>query len=156
MLDELKIELVQLEDEKLLHGGELCQQGEISCPGRQAYYHRNMKRLSFKLPGALRRRVSANARRNCADLAAKLVGSVRGGPRDASTNKRYLDEAILADYLKRPRKRRRSRAIQDGVAEKLARIERSRLAAECAKLDPEFEKALADEGLGRELDSRSD
>ena len=65
-----------------------------------------MKRLSFKLPGALRRRVSAKARRSCADLSGKLVGSVRGGPRDASTNKRHLDEAILADYLERPGKRR--------------------------------------------------
>ena len=81
--------------------------GRDKPPGRQAYYHRNMKRLSFKLPGALRRRVSAKARRSCADLAGKLVGSVRGGSRDASTNKRYLDEAILADYLKRPGKRRR-------------------------------------------------
>ena len=45
----------------------------------------------------------------------------------------------------------RSRAIQSAVAEKLARIERSRLAAECAKLDPNFEKALAEEGLGQEL-----
>ena len=32
--------------------------------------------------------------------------------------------------------------------------ERSRLAAECAKLDPEFEKAMAEEGLSRELDTR--
>jgi len=47
----------------------------------------------------------------------------------------------------------RSRAIQSAVAEKLARMERSRLASECAKLDPKFEKALADEGLGRELDA---
>ncbi len=46
----------------------------------------------------------------------------------------------------------RSRAIQAALAEKLARIERSRLATECAKLDPAFEKALADEGLGQELD----
>lgn len=45
----------------------------------------------------------------------------------------------------------RSRAIQAAVAEKLARMERSRLAAECAKLDPKFEKALAEEGLGQEL-----
>jgi hypothetical protein len=84
------------------------------------------------------------------------VAAVRGGPRDASTNKRHLDEAVLADYLKRPRKHRRSRAIQHAVAEKLARMERSRLAAECAKLDPEFEKALADEGLSRELDTCHD
>ena len=47
----------------------------------------------------------------------------------------------------------RSRAIQAAVAEKLARIERSRLAAECAKLDPKFEKALAEEGLGQELEA---
>ncbi len=45
----------------------------------------------------------------------------------------------------------RSRAIQEAVAEKLARMERSRLASECAKLDPRVEKALADEGLGRDL-----
>lgn len=47
----------------------------------------------------------------------------------------------------------RSRAIQAAVAEKLDRMERGRLAAECAKLDPKFEKALAEEGLGQELDS---
>lgn len=47
----------------------------------------------------------------------------------------------------------RSRAIQTAVAEKLARMERSRLASECAKLDPKFEKALAEEGLGQELDA---
>jgi len=47
----------------------------------------------------------------------------------------------------------RSRAIQDAVAEKLARLERKRLASECAKLDPKFEKAFAEEGLGRELDA---
>lgn len=34
---------------------------------------------------------------SCADLARELIGSVRGGPRDASTNKRYLEEAVLAD-----------------------------------------------------------
>ena len=47
----------------------------------------------------------------------------------------------------------RSRAIQEAVAEKLARMERSRLAAECAKLDPKFERALAEEGLGQELEA---
>lgn len=47
----------------------------------------------------------------------------------------------------------RSRAIQSAVAEKLARMERGRLAAECAKLDPKLEKALAEEGLGPELDT---
>lgn len=47
----------------------------------------------------------------------------------------------------------RSRAIQAAVVEKLARMERSRLASECAKLDPKFEKALAEEGLGQELEA---
>ena len=39
----------------------------------------------------------------------------------------------------------RSKAIQQAVEEKLARIGRSRLARECAKLDPKFEQALAGE-----------
>jgi Arc/MetJ-type ribon-helix-helix transcriptional regulator len=45
----------------------------------------------------------------------------------------------------------RSRAIQAAVAEKLTRLERSRLAVECAKLDPLEEQALADEGIGGAL-----
>lgn len=45
----------------------------------------------------------------------------------------------------------RSQAIEEAVAEKLARLERSRLAQECAKLDPAFEKALAEEGLSEDL-----
>lgn len=47
----------------------------------------------------------------------------------------------------------RSRAVQAAVAEKLARMERNRLAEECAKLDPAYEQALADEGLSQELDN---
>jgi metal-responsive CopG/Arc/MetJ family transcriptional regulator len=45
----------------------------------------------------------------------------------------------------------RSQAIQEAVKEKLERIERSRLARECAKLDPAFEKAMAEEGLTKDL-----
>jgi metal-responsive CopG/Arc/MetJ family transcriptional regulator len=41
----------------------------------------------------------------------------------------------------------RSKVIQDAVQEKLKKLGKSRLARECAKLDPEFEKALAD-GFG--------
>jgi metal-responsive CopG/Arc/MetJ family transcriptional regulator len=53
-----------------------------------------------------------------------------------------LDELVgRAEYPSR------SRAIEEAVEEKLARLERSRLARECAKLDPAFEKALAEEGL---------
>jgi metal-responsive CopG/Arc/MetJ family transcriptional regulator len=65
-----------------------------------------------------------------------------------------LDESTL-DRLDRLVKKRvfpnRSQAIEEAVAEKLARLERSRLAQECAKLDPSFEKALAEEGLSEDL-----
>jgi metal-responsive CopG/Arc/MetJ family transcriptional regulator len=46
----------------------------------------------------------------------------------------------------------RSKAIQEAVAEKLTRMERSRLAQECAKLDPDFERSLAEEGFTSELE----
>jgi len=41
----------------------------------------------------------------------------------------------------------RSQAIEIAVEEKLERLERRRLAEECAKLDPDAEQALADQGL---------
>ena len=46
----------------------------------------------------------------------------------------------------------RSRAIQEAVTEKLERLEKSRLARECAKLDPNYEQALSEEGFGTEID----
>ena len=65
-----------------------------------------------------------------------------------------LDEKTL-DRLDRLVKARvfpnRSRAIQEAVEEKLERLERSRLARECTKLDPAFEKAMAEEGMSEEL-----
>ena len=45
----------------------------------------------------------------------------------------------------------RSKAIQEVIQDKLARINRSRLAAECAKLDMDYEQSLAEEGMGQEL-----
>ena len=47
----------------------------------------------------------------------------------------------------------RSRAIQIAVQEHLDRLERRRLARECARLDPAEERALAEEGLGAEVES---
>ena len=44
----------------------------------------------------------------------------------------------------------RSRAIQEAVSEKLERLDRNRLARECAKLDRRSEQALAEEGLSTE------
>ena len=55
---------------------------------------------------------------------------------------RLVEEAVFAN---------RSQAIQIAIDEKLGRLERRRLARECAKLDPAFEKALAEEGLSEEL-----
>ena len=65
-----------------------------------------------------------------------------------------LEESTLTRLDKLVEKRifpNRSQAIEEAVAEKLARLERSRLAQECAKLDPAFEKALAEEGLSEDL-----
>jgi metal-responsive CopG/Arc/MetJ family transcriptional regulator len=46
----------------------------------------------------------------------------------------------------------RSRAVQEAVRDKLQRLQRSRLARECAKLDPAFEQALAEEGLAEDYE----
>ena len=46
------------------------------------------------------------------------------------------------------RYRNRSQAVEAALAEKLARLARTRLATECGKLDPAVEQHLADEGLG--------
>ena len=45
----------------------------------------------------------------------------------------------------------RSQAIQEAVTEKLLRMKHSRLAMECAKLDPAFEKTMAEEGLAEDM-----
>ncbi len=66
-----------------------------------------------------------------------------------------IDQNLLhrLDFLvKSQRFTNRSRAIQEAVAEKLSRIERSRLAQECAKLDPKFEQEMAEEGFVAEMD----
>ena len=41
----------------------------------------------------------------------------------------------------------RSRAVQEAVSEKIARLEHSRLARECAKLNPRDEVKMAEEGM---------
>ena len=46
----------------------------------------------------------------------------------------------------------RSRAIQEAVNEKLARLEQGRLARECAKLDLKFEQTMAEEGMSLEAE----
>jgi metal-responsive CopG/Arc/MetJ family transcriptional regulator len=46
----------------------------------------------------------------------------------------------------------RSRAIQEAVRDKLDRLERGRLARECAKLNKLAEQRIADEGLTGDLE----
>jgi metal-responsive CopG/Arc/MetJ family transcriptional regulator len=46
----------------------------------------------------------------------------------------------------------RSKAIQEAIEDKLVRLDKTRLAQECAKLNPSFEQAIAEEGLSSELE----
>ena len=65
-----------------------------------------------------------------------------------------LESDMLAEVDALVKKRlfpNRSRAIQEAVKEKLNRLNQSLLAKECAKLEPEYEKALAEEGLSEDL-----
>ena len=64
-----------------------------------------------------------------------------------------IDDGIVGriDTLVRQRTySNRSRAIEEAVREKLDRLERSQLAREVSKLDPEFERSLAVEGLSKD------
>jgi Arc/MetJ-type ribon-helix-helix transcriptional regulator len=70
-----------------------------------------------------------------------------------------LDEATVArvnELVRQSFFTSRSQAIQEAVEEKLARLDRRRLARECAKLDPAFEKALAEEGLSEDISKWSE
>jgi metal-responsive CopG/Arc/MetJ family transcriptional regulator len=45
----------------------------------------------------------------------------------------------------------RSQAIQEAVGEKLLRMKKTRLAEECAKLEPTAEKEIAEAGLAEDM-----
>ena len=45
----------------------------------------------------------------------------------------------------------RSKAIQAALIDKLALLRQTRLASECAKLDPQIEQQLAEEGIEGDL-----
>ncbi len=65
-----------------------------------------------------------------------------------------LESGMLAEVdvlVKRRIFSSRNRVIQEAVKEMLFRLNKSLLALECAKLDPEYEKALADEGLSQSV-----
>ena len=60
---------------------------------------------------------------------------------------KQLDMLVKSKYFPN-----RSKAIQEAVAEKLMRLAKSRLAQECAKLDPVFEQSIAEEGFSAEME----
>jgi metal-responsive CopG/Arc/MetJ family transcriptional regulator len=65
-----------------------------------------------------------------------------------------LDEEFVGELDRLVNERvfqNRSQAIQEAVSEKLLRIRKSRLALECSKLEPIFEKAMAEEGLTEDM-----
>lgn len=65
-----------------------------------------------------------------------------------------LDEKDISELDRLVNKRvfqSRSQAIQEAVSEKLQRMKRTRLAEECAKLEPTCEKELAEEGLAEDM-----
>lgn len=65
-----------------------------------------------------------------------------------------IDQMTLAELDRMVKERifpNRSQAIEEAVSEKLGRLRRTRLASECAKLDPNQEKAIAEEGMSEEL-----
>ena len=65
-----------------------------------------------------------------------------------------IDQDLLTQLDRLVKERRfpnRSRALQEALRDKLQRLDRSRLARECAKLDPLFEQQLAEEGLKEDL-----
>jgi metal-responsive CopG/Arc/MetJ family transcriptional regulator len=65
-----------------------------------------------------------------------------------------LDEKFLEELdrlVKDKVFRNRSQAIQLALEEKLGRLQRRRLAQECARLDPVEEKLMAEEGLIEDL-----
>jgi len=67
-----------------------------------------------------------------------------------------LDDALLQriDRLVAERKfPSRSRAIQLAVQAQIDRLDRRRLARECAKLDPAHEQRLAEAGISYDLES---
>jgi metal-responsive CopG/Arc/MetJ family transcriptional regulator len=57
-----------------------------------------------------------------------------------------LDELVEGDTY-----RSRSQAVEEAIAEKLDRLDGNRLIRETAKLDPDYEKALAEEGMSEAL-----
>jgi metal-responsive CopG/Arc/MetJ family transcriptional regulator len=69
----------------------------------------------------------------------------------------FMDRELLTALDRMVAKQKfasRSQAVQAAVREKIDRIKRRRLAEECAKMDPQFEREMAEEGMAGELAQR--
>ena len=67
-----------------------------------------------------------------------------------------LDSALLErvdELVVRRRFKNRSQAVESALVERFDRLARTRLATECAKLDPAEEQQWAEEGLAGTRDS---
>jgi metal-responsive CopG/Arc/MetJ family transcriptional regulator len=65
-----------------------------------------------------------------------------------------LDETSIIELDKLVEKQifqSRSQAIQEAVSEKLLRMKKTRLARESAKLNPDFERQMSEEGFDRDI-----
>lgn len=65
-----------------------------------------------------------------------------------------LDEQLLNrldELVSQQQFASRSRAIQDAVREKLAQLDRTRLARECRKLDPRFEQDFSEQNFAADI-----
>jgi metal-responsive CopG/Arc/MetJ family transcriptional regulator len=65
-----------------------------------------------------------------------------------------IDEKIVVRIdrlVKQKTFKNRSQAIEEALQEKLSRLDKTRLAREAAKLDPDFEKALSEEGIDKDV-----
>jgi len=64
-----------------------------------------------------------------------------------------LDRNIVGEVDRLVKQRaypNRSQAIEEALREKLLRLKKNRLAQEVAKLDPDFERSLAEQGLSQD------
>jgi Arc/MetJ-type ribon-helix-helix transcriptional regulator len=99
-------------------------------------------------------------RASCAEPRSQVLRH-RGGMINCHTMSKLkvaitLDADLLDQVDTLVRERRfpsRSQAIESALAEKLERLSRTRLARECAKLDPAEERRMAEEGFAADIES---
>ena len=83
-----------------------------------------------------------------------INGNTKEGAMSTAKVAITIDEGLLLRLDMLVKKKvfaNRSKAIQEAVADKLERINQSRLARECSKLDVEVEQCVAEEGMDYEV-----